>query len=209
MKRDYYKVGMIAAMILVVGMGIASCIKLHKTTKPHERPKPPVDHFADISKKVDVDPLKAVNRQPTLYWITNVKLFMKALLAQENGPIENPWNITDDFLTDACEAGKWKKDSMNLSNSRHVGLLIYAYMLRYKAQNDQHAAAMFRKGPSGYVSKTGQDYGWRVQTTLWDYEDRGVIPLEQLGGVDAKSATTGCPMKAAIDANVKTETEWD
>ena len=119
----------------------------------------------------NIDPRPVPIKGHTQYWREKPEMFLDALFLQEMGPPQNPWNIQEGFLQDACEYLKAPTSRYCLAGRYDVREIIQAYMLRYKARDDLHAAAMFRKGPQGIKTKTGFKYGQRVQNLLWRWQD--------------------------------------
>jgi hypothetical protein len=99
-------------------------------------------------------------------WKTNPGKFLDALHAQENGPAENPWNLTDGFLSDCYYAGG------DLSNPKTVYRLIQFYADRYKATTTWQVAALFRGGPVGRNRDYARAYADRVQNLCMTTEQR-------------------------------------
>jgi len=172
------------AIILVVGLGIVSLIKIDKLAKRHKTVKEIVYNIQDNS----VSPVPIYVE--TQYWKTDTELFLRALWHQEKNLADNPWGFTPDYLTDCYEFHPELRGG-DLSNIHHAAKLVRIYNTRHRAENDQHAAAMHFKGPSGCNVAKGQAYGQRVQDTLWDWDARGITNEGE--PVDIRTYTTAAP----------------
>jgi len=188
-KPSNMQVGMVAALIVVIGLGVASVIRMSKL-KPDIVAEIVANHDEPDNNVAPV-PIQV----PTRCWETDTQLFLQAIRLHEdnlNECPENPWQFGEDYLADCYEFHPELRGG-DLSNIEHAAKLVRVYNTRYKALNDQHAASMHRKGPSGCTGVTGQEYGWRVQNTIWDWETRQVtdepVSLNSMG----KEYTTPAP----------------
>lgn len=169
MKAKYILITL--AAISVVGYCIRNRFIVNQTIpvthKPENSPIIPVPPEKPTEKQISplTATLEAEHREYLLKikirqaWRFNTPLFLKALLTQENGPSDNQWNFTGDFLKDVDAT---EKQMNNLSNWKVAEELILSYGKRYKAQDTRHMAAMFRKGPDGCYTVVAQNYGERV-----------------------------------------------
>ena len=148
--------------VIFVLLGILALVSGIGIYKVLDRPP---DKIKQIVQDVDPAPLETISQT----WLDDTDMFLKALLTQENGPIENRWCITKGFVTDACEYLDIPTSSIHLENSQHVAVIVRAYMLRYGATNDHHAAAIFNGGPSGYYKAKAQEYAARVCNLIQVY----------------------------------------
>ena len=172
------------ALIFVVALGIVSLIKIDKISRRH-----PTIHEI-VADHDDLEPRPVPIHVETQYWKTNTELFLRALWHQEKNLADNPWGFTPDYLTDCYEFHPELRGG-DLSNIHHAAKLVRVYNTRHRAENDQHAAAMHFKGPSGCNVAEGQAYGQRVQDTIWDWDARGITSEGE--PVDIRTYATPAP----------------
>ena len=181
-------VGWIAVAILCWGAYSVALIKIAKVWRCQHPPVIPV-----------VKQLPTNHRQLRQAFNPNVDVdvnFMRAIFLQENGDIDNPYCLTEPFIIDACKFMGLDPNAVNKADRGMVKALMIGYFLRYKPVSIQDAAAMYAGGPTGKSKPQHQAYGWRVHNLveLW----KQPRALESL-----------CPIKVAIDKNVKVENEYD
>jgi len=190
--------------ILICGLAIVSCIKIIRWAGNNVQYP---DKIKQIVHNVDSVPIPI--QVPTHYWKSNTKLFLRAILLQENGPKNNPWNLTKDYLDDVYEFHPELRGG-DLSDIDHAVKLVRVYNTRHEARDDYHAASMHRKGPIGCIGKTGQEYGQWVQNTLWLWESWQVSNKEPivLDPYDPHKKIYSTPAPWAR-TTAKVEKEWD
>jgi len=174
-----WKYGLQAILFLVIifgllGTGIKIGTMFGKSENQIKQPTNSV-HGDETQCVQAQDPVPVHVEQPTQYWLTNTAVFLQAILPLENGPNDNPWNFTPDYL-DNVRMHYCDLIGGDLSDWDYAGKLVRAYNTIHKARNDQHAAAMHRKGPSGCKGDTGRAYGKLAQNIIWEWERRQYAP---------------------------------
>ena len=174
----YEKNGMRVCMILVIGLATANAIRLNRVMS---RKKPIVIRKNNDSQIEDkFPPLKegfVIARD------TNDE-FMRAIFEKEQGPIENPYNITMDFRNEAAEQLGLVPDKLNLADRRVCKMLVIGYFMRYKPESIQDAGAMYAGGPSGRHKAKWQRWGWEVHNLYKLYmreRNEKPVPLAKMG----------------------------
>jgi len=98
-------------------------------------------------------------------WKYKTSVFLKAIKEVEDGPPENPYNLTSVFIIDACEhVGISKEVALGIDRSDEitVAYLVLFYGNRYGARSTFHMAALFRGGCRGWSRNYAQRYAMRV-----------------------------------------------
>lgn len=165
--------------ILFIGIFWACLLWYTPQEKPLERPAKPEKVLTPALESPL--PLQRLSETPEYLqmrikeaWQFDTGLFLDALLEQENGPEDNPWNFTAVFLEDIrvnLRLTQQNIDDLDLSDRYTAQLLVLWYGKIHSARNSHHMAAMFNKGPTGY--KAGKDYADRVCNLLEFYMRKG------------------------------------
>ena len=157
---------------------------------------------------------------PMETWKYDTDTFLRAIRTHETppGPQTNPWQITEGFLTDVYEINPGLENQADLTSIKFVGKLVRVYMTRYRARDDHHAAAIFRKGKKGCTRQVAITYADEVVRVIKQYQDAQQNPeqpvdlekIESIKSAEKKQTKPPmCPMQKAIDDSRLVETEWD
>lgn len=180
-KFIWKSLGLFTLVAVLVLAGIHIGAKTQRRIQEH--PTIP-EAVADVYPKhlQDDSPYPVPIKVPVRRWKTNTPLFVRALLPQENGPSENPWNVQAGFLECVSRKLECTPEDFDLTSSADVELAARTYFEiydvsgwaeMYSLPEDIVAAAMFRGGCEGWIKHL--EYGCYVNNTLDDYEQQGAI----------------------------------
>ena len=109
---------------------------------------------------------------PRLHALNTFPLWLKAIRAQEQGNINNPYEITEDFWVDGCRRGGVDWPLVDRYDKVKCGYVIWCYLEHY-GYDLHERAAIYNGGPGNRNCGAAQRYADRVMNLVALYEGDG------------------------------------
>lgn len=170
--------------MVVIAFGVFSFGVYHETRgniesppeTPQESAQAIVGHNAEEIAPEVAKEKKVSQKRLDRAWQNDTSLFLKAILTQENGPDDNPYNFQPDFIEDVrIYSGNSREHfkKLNLADPYVAAMLVVMYGHRWKIETTHQMAAIFCKGPTDMVIPEAQAYADRVCNLVELYLSKG------------------------------------